>query len=216
MPAAPEDTAALLVLVPGMSRTQTALLEKKLAGASARALNVPPAQDADEVLSAVHRDRVTLGHCPPDGDKALAGKITRAVREVMSNPRLSVRTTALGSGRFRIRLPSTSAASAGLDSTQRTPSLGRLELAAGAGITVTSVTASRAESWLFSVVHLRAEVVPAESTGSQPRREANQGPVTPLPAGSRERRDPATGLPETAGPGAVIVITPPDGGGAGT
>lgn len=105
----------------------------------------------------------TLGHCPPDGDKVLAGKITRAVRKVMSNPQLSVRTTALGSGRFRVRLPSTAAASAGLGSTQRTPWLERLEEAAGAGITVTSVTASRADSRLFSVVHLHAEAVPAGS-----------------------------------------------------
>jgi hypothetical protein len=110
-----------------------------------------------------------LGHCSPDGDKVLAGKITRAVRKVMSNPQLSVRTTALGSGRFRVRLPSTSAASAGIGSTQRTPWLERLEEAAGAGITVTSVTASRADSQLFSVVHLHAEAVPAGSVRERAR-----------------------------------------------
>jgi hypothetical protein len=182
-----------------MGKEQTALLEKKLAVACARALDVPAALDADEVLSAVHRDRVTLGHCPPDGDKALAGKITRAVREIMSNPQLSVRTTALGSGRFRVRLPSTSAASAGLDSTQRTPWLERLEQAVGTRITVTSVTASRTDSRLFSVVHLRAEALPAESTGSQPRGESGS-----CHASARSLA------------GAVIVIAPPDEGGAGT
>jgi hypothetical protein len=147
-------------------------------------LNVPAAQDTGEGPNAV--DRATPAPRPSNGDKALAGKITRAVRKIMSNPQLSVRTTALGGGRFRVRLPSTAAPYAGLDSTTRTLRLERLEEAAGARITVTNITASRTGS-VFSVVHLRAEAIAAESTGNQPRGEANQGPAMPLPAGSRER-----------------------------
>ena len=51
VPAVPENTGGPLVLAPGMSREQTALLEKKLAGACARAPDVPAAQEADEPLA---------------------------------------------------------------------------------------------------------------------------------------------------------------------
>jgi hypothetical protein len=99
--------------------------------------------------AAAHRadGTVTSEDRPAARETALAGRITRAVREVMANPELSVRTTALGDGMFQVRLPRTAAGSVGIGSTGRTAWLERLEQVAGARITVTAANAAPRDTW---------------------------------------------------------------------
>lgn len=142
----------LKILDPAMTKTQTALLEKKLTDAHIRAWEIPTAEALKDTLRDVHADRVALGHCPSAEDKRLARQLTAGIRDRASNPKANVRTTPLGAGRFRVRLPRTTAEYAGIGSPEQTPWLTSLETAAHARITVTSVTVSRSDSWYRTVL----------------------------------------------------------------
>ena len=146
---------ALKLLSPKMTRTQTGLLEKKLRNGQICTFSIDVDYWISETLADVHQDRITLGHCPSGQEKALASQLTAAIREVASNPKAGVRTDALGSGQFRVRLPRSIAAYVGLDAPGRTTWLSLLERTAGASITVTSVAVSPGDSW-FLVVLLQA------------------------------------------------------------
>ena len=146
----------LKILRPGMTRAQTAELEKQLKDGEIRAWEIDTAYWIHEALADVRQDRVTLGHAPSAAEKALAPRITAAIRQAACSPKVTVRTTALGGGQFRVYLPSSTAAYAGIDSTDCTWALESLEQAAGATITVTSVKVSSGDSTWFRTVLLTA------------------------------------------------------------
>lgn len=145
-------TGGLKLLSPKMTRTQTEVLEKMLRNGQIRTFSIDVDYWIHEALAGVRKDRITLGHCPSEQEKALASQLTAAIREVASNPKAGVRTDALGGDQFRVHLPSSTAAYAGLDTTGHTSWLSLLERSVKASITVTNVAVSRGDSWFRTVL----------------------------------------------------------------
>ena len=74
-----------------LTKAQTERLEKSLADGEIRAWDIPASLELREVCQSVRRGRVALGHAPSAADiKALAAKITRAIRDRAGSPRGNV------------------------------------------------------------------------------------------------------------------------------